>query len=124
MKPNTKSENLGRKPTNLNWRKWASNALTNQIRRRGHNCGLTIDELIEITPSHCPCCSTVLVPQGHSHNSPTVDRIDPTKGYELDNIWVICFMCNHTKGRHKSPNSLYKIADAWHFKLKEKGEIK
>ena len=89
MKPNTKSENLGRKPTNLNWRKWASNALTNQIRRRGHNCGLTIDELIEITPSHCPCCSTVLVPQGHSHNSPTVDRINPTKGYELDNIRVI-----------------------------------
>ena len=121
MKENIKSENLGLTPTkNYAWRKWASNALTAQIRRRGHNCGLTIDGLIAITPSHCPCCKKILVPQGSVKNSPTVDRIDTTKGYELNNIWVICFQCNQTKGQHRFPDILYKIADAWYFKLKEK----
>ena len=66
------------------------------------------------------CCKKILVPQGSVKNSPTVDRIDTTKGYELNNIWVICFQCNQTKGQHRFPDILYKIADAWYFKLKEK----
>jgi len=113
------SVKTGLKPTNKNWRKWASNALCNQRVRQGHDCGLTIDELILITPSHCPCCQTVMVPQGSQENSPSVDRLDTTKGYEKENIWIICHSCNTKKGNTKTPTDLYKIADAWWGKLKE-----
>ena len=113
------SEIIGRKPTNKKWRRWASNALCNQRIRQGHDCGLNIDELIRLTPSHCPCCGTVLVPLGKSFNSPSVDRIDTDKGYDLNNIWVICHTCNTVKGNLKTPEALYKVADAWYQKLKE-----
>ena len=120
MQRNTKLETLGQKPTNAKWRKWASNALCNQRHRQGHDCGLTIDQLIILTPAHCPCCGVILVPQGNQHNSPSVDRLDPTKGYEKDNIWIICHSCNTRKGKLNSPNDLYRIADAWYKKLKDK----
>jgi hypothetical protein len=113
------SEIIGRKPTNLKWRKWASNALCNQRKRQGKDCGLTIDELIILTPSHCPCCQSVLVPQGKQDNSPSVDRLDNSKGYEKENIWIICHSCNTRKGNIKTPSMLYQIADAWWAKLKE-----
>ena len=82
--------------------------------------GRGIDELILLTPSHCPCCNTVLEPQGKQTNSPSVDRLDTTKGYDKNNIWVICHSCNLRKGNTKTPETLYKIADAWWAKLKEK----
>jgi len=114
------SEKTGLKPINRNWRRWASNALCNQRIRQGHDCGLSIDELILLTPSHCPCCNTVLEPQGKQTNSPSVDRLDSTKGYDKNNIWVICHSCNLRKGNTKTPETLYKIADAWWAKLKER----
>jgi len=114
------SEKTGLKPINRNWRRWASNALCNQRIRQGHDCGLSIDELILITPSHCPCCNIVLEPQGKQTNSPSVDRLDSTKGYDKNNIWVICHSCNLRKGNTKTPETLYKIADAWWAKLKER----
>ena len=84
MKENIKSENLGLTPTkNYAWRKWASNALTAQVRRRGHNCGLTIDGLIAITPSHCPCCKKILVPQGSVKNSPTLHLLKKLKNTKI-----------------------------------------
>lgn len=113
------SEIIGRKPTNSKWRKWASNALCNQRIRQGKDCGLSIDELIRLTPSHCPCCQTVLVPLGKQDNSPSVDRLDSSKGYEKENIWIICHSCNTRKGNVKTPSVLYQIADAWWLKLKE-----
>ena len=113
------SVKTGLKPTSKVWRKWASTALCNQRIRSGADCGLTIDELILLAPSHCPCCGTVLKPAGHQKNSPSVDRLDNTKSYEKDNIWIICHSCNSKKGNTKSPTDLYKIADAWWAKLKE-----
>ena len=113
------SERTGRKPINPKWRKWASNALCNQRVRLGHDCGLTIDELINLTPSHCPCCQTVLVPLGKQDNSPSVDRLDSSKGYKKDNIWIICHSCNAKKHNSKRPEDLYRVADAWWAKLKE-----
>jgi len=115
------SVKTGQKLTSSNrkWRKWAATALSNQRKRVGHDCGLSIDELINATPSHCPCCQTVLIPQGHQYNSPSVDRLDNSKGYEKGNIWIICYSCNAKKSNSKSPTELYKIADTWWAKLKE-----
>lgn len=120
MQQNIKSEETGQKPTNPKWRKWASNALCNQRIRRGHDCGLTISQLIALAPAFCPCCSQQLVPQGHQVNSPTVDRIDSRKGYELSNIWIICHPCNSIKHNALKPLALYRVADAWYQKLKER----
>jgi len=38
-----------------------------------------------------------MVPQGNQENSPSVDRLDVTKGYEKENIWIICHSCNTKK---------------------------
>lgn len=120
MQQNTKSEETGQKPTNPKWRKWASNALCNQRIRKGHDCGLTISQLIAIVPAYCPCCSQQLVPQGKQSNSPTVDRLDSRKGYKLDNIWIICHNCNSIKSNALKPLTLYRVADAWYVQLKER----
>ena len=123
MQQNTKSEKTGQKPINPKWRKWASNALCNQRIRKGHDCGLTIDQLIAKAPAFCPCCNQQLVPQGHQKNSPTVDRLDSCKGYELDNIWIICHSCNAIKSNASKPSTLYHVADAWYSKLKERKKL-
>tara|TARA_Y100001970_G_scaffold165830_1_gene202811 strand:- start:8 stop:217 length:210 start_codon:yes stop_codon:yes gene_type:complete len=62
--------------------------------------------------------------QDQIHNSPTVDRLNPELGYEKDNIWIICHQCNKTKGNHKHPAALYKIADAWYLKIERKKILK
>lgn len=47
----------------------------------------------------CPMCLRPMsLGHGRLHDlSPTVDRIDPLKGYVPDNVWVICHQCNRKK---------------------------
>ena len=50
-------------------------------------------------PTHCPVLGIPLfVGEGHMcPNSPTLDRIDPTRGYTPDNVAVISFRANAIK---------------------------
>lgn len=57
-----------------------------------------------ITPSHCPVFGTKLEwsirrgDAGHSlPNSPSLDRIDPSKGYVKGNVWIISHKANTIK---------------------------
>lgn len=52
-----------------------------------------------------------------SMNSPSLDRIDSTKGYIPGNIWVISFRANSIK-RDSTVEELRMIADAVEYKLK------
>ncbi len=50
--------------------------------------------------------------QGVSWNSPSLDRIDPTRGYIYDNIRVVCFGMNAALGNW-GEKVLRMMLDAW-----------
>ncbi len=76
--------------------------------------------LISITdvkiPEACPCCGAALSRTGSgvkgrpSPNSPTIDRVDNSRGYFVDNIAVICWRCNRIKGA-ATAQELRMVAD-------------
>ena len=117
------SETIGQKLTNRKfspiWRKWARSAISNAQKRSGRKFKVSFLTLIKLCPSHCPCCDRLMKPKKPYHNSPTVDRVINNKGYVRSNIWIICFTCNAIKRNLKSPEYLYKVADAWWKKLEE-----
>jgi len=63
----------------------------------------------------CPCCSTTLDPsftmdKGRQNNSPSIDRFDPSLGYTVENVEVLCWRCNELK-RDASPTELRLLAE-------------
>ena len=70
-------------------------------RARSFHQHLAFDLLPEdiIVPIICPLLGIPLIPsEGRvSENSPCVDRIDNTKGYTKDNIWIISTRANRIK---------------------------
>lgn len=50
----------------------------------------------------CPCCDVVLdhtihFEGGSRPNAPSVDRLDPSEGYTVENIRILCWRCNELK---------------------------
>ena len=120
-------EIIGQKPTRKYspiWRSWARSAIYNAKRRSGKKFNITVLQLIELCPSHCPCCGQLMKPKKPYYNSPTVDRIFNKKGYSKSNIWIICFQCNSIKRNLNTPEYLYRVADAWWKKLEEINQCK
>jgi hypothetical protein len=75
--------------------------------RRAKRQGIEFDLTLEDIPDIPEICSLALIPifikeydgnQGPCDNSPTLDRIDPAKGYVRDNIAVISHRANRWKG--------------------------
>ena len=74
-------------------------------KRRGETSNLTVDDIT--IPDFCPVLG-IKLRQGSGHTedwSPSVDRIDPTKGYVKGNIWII----SHKANRMKSNATLEEI---------------
>ena len=71
------------------------------VRDRAHRKGLefTITRDDIIIPSHCPILGIPLfsTPRKTTDNTPSLDRIDNTKGYTKDNIHVISNRANRIK---------------------------
>lgn len=74
------------------------------------------EHTISITDIHipdiCPLLGIPLFPGTNGKvgpNSPTLDRIDSSKGYTPDNIWVISYKANTIKS-NATPGELFKIA--------------
>ena len=66
--------------------------------------------------STCECCGVAFNigkkgDQKFRNNSPSVDRFDPTRGYDLDNVALICWRCKNIK-RNYMPHDLRMVA-AW-----------
>lgn len=86
---------------------WASKKRSQaNARARLNNrvCSLTVDELIklrEATGSDCPCCGQEMdfsvTGRSSDRNNASLDRIDSTKGYESENVAIICWKCNSLK---------------------------
>ena len=61
-----------------------------------------LQEITSIIPIVCPCCREPLDYSvgGRIHSkwrSPSLDRTDPTMGYVLGNVVVLCHRCNSLK---------------------------
>ena len=64
-----------------------------------------------ITPTRCSSCGTTLCygPKGaRQDNSPSLDRLDPHRGYEPGNVFTICWPCNSCKYTLDKPK-LYRL---------------
>jgi hypothetical protein len=62
---------------------------------------LTLEDIPDI-PTHCPVFTWIAleyrVGEGRRDNSPSLDRIDNTKGYVKGNVRVISWRANNLKG--------------------------
>ncbi len=84
---------------------WALTVLAH-IRRRapkkGLPCTLTLSDLVDDAPTHCPVFRTPLEygrkgRRGFHANSPSVDRIIPALGYVPTNILIVSNRANAIK---------------------------
>ena len=71
-------------------------ALRRTIKLDRFKCSITPDDII--IPTHCPILGSPLGFDLGWDNSPSIDRIDSSKGYTPENIWVISRKANCLKG--------------------------
>ena len=91
--------------TTRRWRtKNPSRYLHNQAKHRARKRNIYFDIQPEdiVIPEYCPVLGIPLimgrgVEVGPTYNSPSVDRIDPKKGYTADNVRVISWRANTLK---------------------------
>jgi len=76
-------------------------------KKRGIECTLTIEDIV--IPTHCPVLG-VPITYGKRPYSPSVDRIDNTKGYHKDNVAIISYRANVIKS-DGTPEEHRAIAD-------------
>jgi hypothetical protein len=75
-----------------------------------------------VIPERCPCCQHFLEvgrTKVHSH-SPTLDRLDLSRGYIRGNVWVICHFCNRQKS-DMSVAQLRALADKIEAEIERQG---
>lgn len=84
-----------------------------RAKKKGIEFSITIDD-IEV-PEKCPILGLVLRPGvGKCHDaSPSIDRIDSTKGYVPGNVWVISYRANTIKN-NSTPSELMRVAQYMH----------
>lgn len=80
-----------------------------RAKKKGFEHTITIEDIH--IPEVCPLLGIPLFPGigGVCPNSPTLDRIDSSKGYTPDNIWVISYKANTIKS-NATPEELLTIA--------------
>lgn len=88
--------------------------LVENARGRAKAAGLAfnITEDDVIIPKYCPVLGIKLKRgrgNGPSPNSPSLDRIDPRKGYVKENVWVISHRANRIKN-NATPEELMLVA--------------
>ena len=83
-------------------------SMVHEARKRAKDKSLPFDidrdYIRSIVPSHCPVFKCPLEWSSHRNqnsaplpNSPSLDRIDPSKGYVKDNVWIISHRANAIK---------------------------
>jgi hypothetical protein len=73
--------------------------------------------------THCPILGLKFVIGNEVwYNSPSLDRIDNTKGYVKGNVIVVSFMANSIKNQ-ATPDQIRKVADFYTKLYKEKGIV-
>lgn len=91
-----------RKKCKSNLLKWAKY----RARKKNREFALKSSDLM--VPNYCPILGIPLIPGGRTRNSPTLDRIDNSKGYTKDNVIVISNLANSIKN-HGTPDEIIKV---------------
>lgn len=91
-----------------------------RAKRKGFEHNITIDDIS--IPEVCPLLGIPLFmgKNGVCPNSPTLDRIDSTKGYIKGNVWVISYKANTIKS-NATLEELETIAS--NFRAKIEGRL-
>lgn len=107
-------------------KEWNANNKTSliikRLKERAANRGLDFDLVVEdvVVPEKCPVFGFDLQ-RNHKipkRNSPSVDRIDPNKGYTKDNIQILSNLANAMK-QDATPEELVQFAE-WVLKTYKK----
>ena len=90
------------------------NAARARARKYGYEFDLTVDDII--MPKYCPLLGIEMFVTesrtGKKHSSFSLDRIDSSKGYTKDNVWVISMKANSMKS-DANYEDFKKMADNW-----------
>jgi len=88
-------------------RNWDKNnpekVLLNSAKQRSKKYNLEFNIELEdiVIPEFCPLLNIKIEPRENGHgpkdSSPSLDRIDNTKGYVKGNVWVVCWLANKMK---------------------------
>lgn len=68
-----------------------------KAKERGIEFTITKDDVRELTPSVCPVLGIPLSFEGELDTSPSIDRLDNSKGYTRENIRIISTRANRIK---------------------------
>lgn len=66
--------------------------------QKKEKCNLTIEDIV--IPESCPLLDILMffdMDNPRHDNTPSIDRIDPNKGYVKGNIWIISWKANRMK---------------------------
>ncbi len=93
-----------------NYKKKLIQAAKGRALRDGVPFGLILDDIT--IPAVCPVLGIAFVvgEGGRAHGSPSLDRINPAKGYVPGNVRVISWLANWVKGSHTDPEIFEKVA--------------
>ena len=80
-----------------------------RAKKRGLDHTINIEDIR--IPSICPVLGIQLNQGGNTDNSPSLDRIDSSKGYTPDNVWVISTRANRIKN-DATPDELIQLVRA------------
>lgn len=88
-----------------------------RAKRRGTPFDINPEDIRNVWPED-GLCPILKIPMQHNFNkngshtdaSPSLDCIDPKKGYVVGNIVVCCFLANRVKNNVVDPNIFLKIA--------------
>ena len=94
---------MRQKNKDINWQKRnILRLLVNRAKHRAILKGLDFDITQDdiSLPTHCPILKIPIIVirgQGRRNEGPSLDRIDSTKGYLKDNVWIVSDLANKMK---------------------------
>lgn len=100
------------------YRRNLKNRLVNAARARSKKSGIEFDLTVDDfdIPDNCPLLGIALyVADGRKtvkYNSASLDRIDSSKGYTKDNVWIISFKANTMKS-NSTLDEFLLMAERW-----------
>jgi hypothetical protein len=108
---------LGRSATEADWKMHNMHqSAKKRSRKKGRLFDITIEDVRELYAERCPLLGIELnwETSGRkiaSDNSPSLDRVDSSKGYVKGNLWIISWRANKIKN-DATPQELLAIANA------------